>query len=81
MIDIVKRIDCRLNGRSLFSAHEQMLCDARDEIVKLRDEKKKLLNDVVKTIEEFKPYSPYIVGKIKIEERKQELIEKIRMLV
>jgi hypothetical protein len=81
MIDILKRIDFRLQGRSLLSIPEQLLADARDEIVKLRDEKKKLLNDVVKTIEEFKPYSPYIVGKIRIEERKQELIERIKMLV
>jgi len=46
MIDIVKRIDCRLNGRSLFSAHEQMLCDARDEIVKLREEIKVLKKEL-----------------------------------
>ena len=42
VIDIVRRIDCRLNGRSLLSAHEQMLCDARDEIVRLREEIKVL---------------------------------------
>jgi len=42
VIDIVRRIDCRLNGRSLLSAHEQMLGDARDEIVRLREEIKVL---------------------------------------
>jgi hypothetical protein len=80
MIDILKRLDARLNGRSLFSNHEVLLADARDEIIKLRKEKNNILNDVITTIENFKPYSPYIVGKLKIEARKQELIEEIKLL-
>ena len=42
-MDVVKRIDYRLEGRSLLSLPEQLLADARDEIIKLRDENKKLL--------------------------------------
>jgi hypothetical protein len=55
-MDVVKRIDYRLEGRSLFSLPEQLLADARDEIVKLRDEKKKLL----KVIQDLKEKSETI---------------------
>jgi len=55
-MDVLKRIDYRLEGRSLFSLPEQLLADARDEIVKLRDEKKKLL----KIIQDLKDQSEII---------------------
>ena len=80
MIDILKRLNTRLDGRSLLSSQEVLLADARDEIVRLRKEKGQILTDVITTIENFKPYSPYIVGKLKIEARKQELIEEIKAL-
>lgn len=80
-IDIIKRLNCRLNGRSLLSAHEQMLADCHDEITKLREEKKNLVDKVINIINDFKPYSPYVVGKLKIEARKVELIEQIKTLV
>lgn len=52
-IDIVKRIDCRLDGRSLLSFHEQMLGDCRDEIVRLREQIKHLEKEI-KVLTEFK---------------------------
>jgi len=39
------------------------------------------LNDAIKIIYEFDPYDPYIVGKMKIEERKKELILSIKDLI
>jgi len=56
-MDVVKRIDYRLQGRSLLSLPEQLLADARDEIIKLRDENKKLL----KTIQDLKEQSEPIL--------------------
>ena len=51
MIDVVKRIDYRLEGRSLLSLPEQLLADARDEIIKLRLENKKLL-EIIQDLKE-----------------------------
>jgi hypothetical protein len=56
VMDVLKRIDYRLQGRSLLSLPEQLLSDARDEIVKLRDENKKLL----KAIQDLKEQSETI---------------------
>ena len=38
------------------------------------------IEKAVKVIEQFQPYTPYIVGKLKINERKAALIKAIREL-
>ena len=38
------------------------------------------IKDAIKVITDFDPYDPYIVGKMKIEERKKELILSIKDL-
>jgi hypothetical protein len=39
------------------------------------------LQDAVNVIADFEPYDPYIVGKMKIEDRKKQLIEMIMDLM
>jgi len=39
------------------------------------------IQQAVQVIKVFEPYSPYIVGKMKIEKRKTELVAEIKALI
>jgi len=80
-VDIINRIETHIGAKYSLNVSEQLLLDARDSILCLRKQNKNLIDEVISIIENFDPYSPYIVGKMKINERKEELIEQIKELV
>jgi uncharacterized protein YwgA len=80
MIDILKRIGAVLDGRSLYSRHEQLLADARHEIAELRLSKHKAIEDAAKIVENFDIENKTVVGRMRLAQRKAAIAAEIRKL-
>jgi len=80
MIDILTRIKTKLGRRSFLNPYEDLLTDAKDEIIVLRRSLREVVEKAAKIVEEYEVYDPYIVGKMKIKARREEIAAQIRAL-
>ncbi len=80
MIDILKRIAAVLDGRSLYSAREMLLDDARQEIMELRRAKNKAIEDAAQIVENFETVNNHVVSRMRVAARKAAIAAEIRKL-
>jgi hypothetical protein len=69
-----------LDGRSLFSQREQLLSDCRDEILILRRERNKLIEQAAQIVENYETINHHVVTKMRVAARKAAIAQAIREL-
>jgi hypothetical protein len=78
--NLLSRIADVLDGRSLFSQREQLLSDCRDEILILRRERNKLIEQAAQIVENYETVNNHIVTKMRVAARKAAIAQAIREL-
>jgi|688.fasta_scaffold39000_8 hypothetical protein len=78
--NLLSRIADVLDGRSLFSQREQLLSDCRDEILILRRERNKLIEEAAQIVENFETVNNHVVSRMRVAARKAAIAAEIRKL-